>query len=185
MDLNSLIAPTLFIHAAISRRLTAGPGHATSKNPVWERVSEDAEGRSGVVPLMVMHSSYRLGARNYSRPPPSQKKKQLKTHGWACSRRAVNLSSRCFHIQKKKKQQQQTTQASDVSSPVWSFCVFSLLLKLERSSCDWGCYARAFVWGFFCVHRWSCCHNARRWRDFSRSAGLTLSEYRSRTHALI
>lgn len=67
-----------------------------------ECVSEDAEGRSSAVPLMVsarelkcipLTASERVCATNYSRPPHSQEKekKNKKTHGCACSRRAVNL----------------------------------------------------------------------------------------------
>lgn len=56
MELHSLLVLILSIHAAINWRLTAGPGHARQKKKkpdVRECVSEDAEGRSGVVPLMV------------------------------------------------------------------------------------------------------------------------------------
>ncbi len=135
------------------------------KNPdarVWECVSEDAEGRSSVVPLTVSAQNLKcmpltawervtLHSRNYSHPPsPAQENARM------CARQqGSNPPSPAVSHSKRR--------------AVWG-CQFGAcppLLKLDPSRCVW-----ADLLAFRSPRRR--CHTARKQRDSTRNPGLTL-----------
>lgn len=105
MERNDLIARKLFTPATAGWRRTAGPGHACQRQGKererkkkiilrWECASEDGEGRSGAVPLMVSAQELKCMRLTAWEPvntrgttPPAQRRRQAeKTRGRGPSR---------------------------------------------------------------------------------------------------
>lgn len=91
MERNDLIARKLFIPAAARWRRAAGPGHACRRQGKegkkkilrWECASEDGEGRSSAVPLMVSAQELKCmlltawePVRMRGTTPPAQRRRQ-------------------------------------------------------------------------------------------------------------
>lgn len=103
MERNDLIARKLFIPAAARWRRTAGPGHACQRQGKeggilrWECASEDGEGRSSAVPLMVSAQELKCmlltawePVRTRGTTPPAQRRQQAeKTRGRGPSRGVI------------------------------------------------------------------------------------------------